>query len=252
MARPSLCRADGGAGSIQLGACGLARRERHRDASAKSVGRRRMQSHRRARRSVGRVVSGNQRDRGDAVEVMSLWVAPSARGIGVGDALIDAIARWADGLGANRMVLRVVASYEPAIALDRRNGVDEGLAIEDGVGGLCELELTRRLGRESLRDLPSANRRDAAVASDAKLQHRLVDAGRLEVLTGGSVASARCPRWQSEVVRVCHEWGASPSTKRGISREASRDLEVHLLGAKRDGRDAELALSRAVGRRILV
>lgn len=55
------------------------------------------------------------------IELISMWVAPHARGRGVGDALVQAIIAWARDQGATRLSLAVVESNARAIALYRRN-----------------------------------------------------------------------------------------------------------------------------------
>lgn len=54
-------------------------------------------------------------------ELLSLWVAPFARGRGVGDALVDAVADYAAGLGAG-VLLRVYDDNTPALRLYERRG----------------------------------------------------------------------------------------------------------------------------------
>jgi ribosomal protein S18 acetylase RimI-like enzyme len=67
--------------------------------------------------------------RGDAHEgvlgeafLLSMWVAPEARGQGVGEALIEALLDWARGAGFQRVVLDVADQNAPAIALYARCG----------------------------------------------------------------------------------------------------------------------------------
>jgi len=61
------------------------------------------------------------------VQLISMWVAPEARGHGVGDALIEALIRWANQAGADKIALDVRIANDRAIALYRRNGlVDNG------------------------------------------------------------------------------------------------------------------------------
>ena len=59
--------------------------------------------------------------------LISMWVAPPARGLGVGDALVHSALRWALEQGARRVVLDVRQANGAAIALYRRHGFrDEG------------------------------------------------------------------------------------------------------------------------------
>ena len=65
------------------------------------------------------------------VEIVSVWVSPSVRGRGVGDALIAAALRWAARDRPDRTVLlQVREANAAAIALYRRNGF-----VDDGRGG---------------------------------------------------------------------------------------------------------------------
>jgi GNAT superfamily N-acetyltransferase len=81
-------------------------------------------------------------------ELISMWVAPFARGHGVGAALIDAIADWARATGRKSLQLRVVQGNHPATRLyERRGFVDRGRAPaepgEDQIERLMVLELHR-------------------------------------------------------------------------------------------------------------
>lgn len=58
----------------------------------------------------------------NSVELISMWVAPFARGRGVGDALIQAIVSWAKKQHAARLVLSVRDNNARAIALYTRHG----------------------------------------------------------------------------------------------------------------------------------
>ena len=55
------------------------------------------------------------------VELLSLWVAPAARGHGMGDRLVRLIVTWARP-PAERVVLHVREPNESAVALYRRHG----------------------------------------------------------------------------------------------------------------------------------
>ena len=70
-------------------------------------------------------------------ELISMWVSPVARGHGVGDHLVRAVARWAGQAGAGVLRLAVVPGNENAAALYRRNGFhltgELGDLMPDGV-----------------------------------------------------------------------------------------------------------------------
>ncbi|WP_236792501.1 GNAT family N-acetyltransferase [Amycolatopsis sp. GM8] len=82
------------------------------------------------------MVSGTALDTERTVELISMWVAPAARGRGVGDALIAAVARWAEDQSARRIVLRVFDHNRHAESLYRRNGFvhTEGLRMARELG----------------------------------------------------------------------------------------------------------------------
>lgn len=81
------------------------------------------------------------------VELISMWVAPEARGRGVGDELLQAIASWARGVGARELRLAVVADNPAAVGVYQRNGFhltgEFGDLMADGVR--CELIMAREL-----------------------------------------------------------------------------------------------------------
>jgi len=56
--------------------------------------------------------------------LLSMWVAPDARGTGVGDELIDAVAGWAESDGFLRLVLDVADANASAIELYARKGFE--------------------------------------------------------------------------------------------------------------------------------
>jgi GNAT superfamily N-acetyltransferase len=49
-----------------------------------------------------------------AAYLYAMWVAPDARGAGVGRALVEAVVDWARGRGCERLVLRVTETNEVA------------------------------------------------------------------------------------------------------------------------------------------
>jgi GNAT superfamily N-acetyltransferase len=81
----------------------------------------------------------------DVRELISMWVAPSARGQGLGVQLIESVAAWATAAGASALVLEVVATNAPAIALYERAGFLSlaGDALGESAPG--EIRLVRSL-----------------------------------------------------------------------------------------------------------
>jgi ribosomal protein S18 acetylase RimI-like enzyme len=62
-----------------------------------------------------------------AVELISMWVAPAARGRGVGDSLVTAVCEWAREQQGSKVILAVFGGNEHALAFYRRNGfIDTG------------------------------------------------------------------------------------------------------------------------------
>ena len=70
---------------------------------------------------VGQVGATAPDDRG-RVELISMWVAPEARGRGVADALVGAVVDWARERSALGVELWVKRTNAPAIAAYLRNG----------------------------------------------------------------------------------------------------------------------------------
>jgi ribosomal protein S18 acetylase RimI-like enzyme len=75
-----------------------------------------------------------------------MWVAPEARGRGVGDALIDAVLGWARSEKADRVGLDVREGNAPAIRLYERHGfIDVGPSPDIGPDEPSERRMIRRL-----------------------------------------------------------------------------------------------------------
>lgn len=75
---------------------------------------------------AGMVSATTPSDEG-ATALISMWVAPFARGKGVGDALVAAVVDWARSRGLSRIELDVREANEQAFVLYTRHGfVDEG------------------------------------------------------------------------------------------------------------------------------
>jgi GNAT superfamily N-acetyltransferase len=80
-------------------------------------------------------------------QLYGLWVAPSDRGTGLGEQLVDAIAEWAAGVGARRLILWVTEINAPAVELYERlgfvrTGVRQTLPWDDR---LTEIEMVRAI-----------------------------------------------------------------------------------------------------------
>jgi len=85
-------------------------------------------------------------DQGSAVELISMWVAPFARGHGIGDALIQSVVSWAKVQNAERIVLAVRDDNSHAIALYARRGfVDTGPAADIAMAAPAERAMVMRL-----------------------------------------------------------------------------------------------------------
>lgn len=97
------------------------------------------------RRVVG-TVGGMHRSPG-TVELVSMWVAPDVRGTGVGDALVEAVCRWARDESASRVLLAVRRGNERATSLYERSGfVLVGPNPDDDTEDLMsrEVDISRR------------------------------------------------------------------------------------------------------------
>jgi GNAT superfamily N-acetyltransferase len=80
------------------------------------------------------------------VELISMWVAPFARGRGVGDALVGAALDWAREKQASGIALAVFEGNEHALALYLRHGfVDAGEMAGSSRAAGIERKLVRHL-----------------------------------------------------------------------------------------------------------
>ena len=73
---------------------------------------------------VGLVRGEVDHDDDHAAWLLSMWVDPSARGHGVGEALIEEVILWARSIDATRMLLEVADDNAPAIRLYARMGFE--------------------------------------------------------------------------------------------------------------------------------
>lgn len=94
-------------------------------------------------------VSGTAPDADGIVDLISLWVAPDARGLGAGDALVDAVVTWSRDHGPS-VRLWVKHANAPAIRLYERHGfVPTGHTEDD------EVEMQRAVHAAGARRHPS-------------------------------------------------------------------------------------------------
>ncbi|GAA2135783.1 N-acetyltransferase [Glycomyces algeriensis] len=80
------------------------------------------------------MASGIETEDPGTVDLISMWVAPEARGRGVGDALITAVEQWARRSGAGTLRLSVAAENAAAAAMYRRNGFYDVPGSQDAHG----------------------------------------------------------------------------------------------------------------------
>ena len=92
------------------------------------------------------MVSATAPDENAAVDLISMWVAPFARGLGVGDLLVNAVVDWARSRHATRVTLAVVEKNYHASNLYRRCGfVDVGPVDCTGCGVASERQMAYAL-----------------------------------------------------------------------------------------------------------
>jgi GNAT superfamily N-acetyltransferase len=92
------------------------------------------------------MVSATSKNQEGTIELISMWVAPFARGHGIGDALVAAVVEWARPERATRIALAVVESNEHAVRLYRRHRfVDVGPIDSIGSGVASERQMVREL-----------------------------------------------------------------------------------------------------------
>lgn len=87
-------------------------------------------------------VSGTALDDEGRVELISMWVAPGARGTGVADALVGCVVEWAPEQGASAVHLSVRIGNERALGLYLRAGF---VAVGEPAGDPAEITMVRPL-----------------------------------------------------------------------------------------------------------
>ena len=90
------------------------------------------------------MASGTALDPHGSIELISMWVAPVARGHGVGDALVNAVVEWAREQQASSLSLGVLEGNERAEAFYRRHGF---VPFGTSAGPVTECRMARDLSR---------------------------------------------------------------------------------------------------------
>lgn len=92
------------------------------------------------------MVSATEPDKDGTVDLISLWVAPSGRGIGIGDALVEAVVQWAVVCEASGVSLDVTEDNHHAMNLYIRNGFfDLGTLVSMSSGESSERRFVKSL-----------------------------------------------------------------------------------------------------------
>lgn len=98
-------------------------------------------------RWIGLAVGAPHRDHPGQAGLFAMWVDPSARGTGVGTALVESVVGWARSAGFPVLRLQVTASNDAAIRLYERCGfTDEGrrIPLRDG-SDVVSMTMTKAL-----------------------------------------------------------------------------------------------------------
>ena len=92
------------------------------------------------------MASGVPADEPGVVELISMWVSPTARGRGVGDRLIQAVEQWARQGQAKVLRLSVMRGNEAAERLYQRCGfVGTGVLIDVVPDGVCHEDVMEKM-----------------------------------------------------------------------------------------------------------
>ncbi|WP_166463065.1 GNAT family N-acetyltransferase [Amycolatopsis acidicola] len=172
-------------------------------------------------------------EHGDA-ELLSLWVAPFARGRGVGDALVGAVAQWAEQQRARRLVLRVLVGNLSARALYQRNGFADA-----GPADVGERWMTRRVhagwspGAPGVLRLPSGR-----LVRGRGLRRPLPKGPRPEFALYLLKREPPPVEWESRWVRwpdfglPSDRAAASDAFREALSRAETQRVEIACLGGR--------------------
>ena len=92
---------------------------------------------------AGIAVGAVDEDFPDMAWLFSMWVAPEARGRGLGLLLIRSVCDWAHGVGRSDVRLEVHADNAPALGLYRRAGFADAEHIPERPEPPCEVAMSR-------------------------------------------------------------------------------------------------------------
>ncbi len=87
------------------------------------------------------MVGAYQPGQAGLVELVSMWTAPSARGAGVGRALVSALLDWSCSAGAFEVQLWVMRGNDPAVGLYKRCGFVELADYDAAASDPCANEI---------------------------------------------------------------------------------------------------------------
>ncbi len=136
------------------------------------------------------MATGAPDEDGSGAELISMWVAPSARGTGVADALVERVERWAASAGAPVLRLAVAEDNPAAVRLyDRHGFADTGRTEPMPDGRRRERLLEKRLETSSPADVvadPAAGR-VVGLAVDGEHRFSKVPQQRIELVEGYGV-----------------------------------------------------------------
>ena len=91
------------------------------------------------------LVSGVYFDGAEIPDLVSMWVAPEARRLGLGEKLVDRIRDWAQATGADALELWVVTGNQGAISLYERCGFEIKAEHRASPNDPCRNEVRMRL-----------------------------------------------------------------------------------------------------------
>jgi GNAT superfamily N-acetyltransferase len=91
---------------------------------------------------VGLVVASPDSEDSEVVDLLSMWVAPEARGHGIGGELVQTVVRWAEHRGAHKVRLHITEGNTAAAALYTKYGFEpSGVTFVRERDGMTEIEM---------------------------------------------------------------------------------------------------------------